>query len=51
MINCVFQVEHFLACVRDHGKHQEDFDFEASLGILTPEELAALWLEYKVFVQ
>ena len=41
---CTEGVEHFLEAVREHSDKETDFDFEESLGILTGEEMTALWI-------
>ena len=41
---CTEGVEQFLEALREHGDRGTDFDFEESLGILTLEEMSALWV-------
>ena len=45
------QVSQFLACVKEHHSRVEEFDFEASLGILTGGELEALWASLLTYLQ
>ena len=40
---CTESQQHFLAAVQAHFDKSQEFDFEESLGTLTPDEMTALW--------
>ena len=41
---CTESEELFLKAIRDHHDKSCEFDFEESLGTLTPDEVTALWV-------